>query len=101
MADSKDPSVEAMQVTPANGAVNGASRITQRTRQLSDRYDAMLPIRQIRKRFRPSRGMRLPFAPHSGGKDRRTFVSPPTQPDFGRYRAPSAKKAAGAEPAAW
>ncbi|HMI81041.1 MAG TPA: hypothetical protein VK480_04570, partial [Solirubrobacterales bacterium] len=82
VTDREDTAVETVQVAGANGTVNRASRKTQRTRQLPNRDDAMLSLRQFRKRIGFNRGVRLPFALHSGEKVRRTFVSPPTQPVF-------------------
>lgn len=82
VTDGEDSAMEAMQMTRRDAAVNPASRITKWAGQLPDRDDAVLPLRQIRKRFTSSREVCLPFAPHTGEKDRRTFVSPPTQPVF-------------------
>jgi hypothetical protein len=77
VADSKDPAVKTMQVAGANRAINPAPGVTQRPDQLADRNDSMLPLRQISQRLRFSRKVSLPFAPHTGGKDRRTPISPP------------------------
>ena len=49
VADSEDPAVKTVQVTVANSAIHRASRVTQRTRQLPDRDDAVLSLRQTWK----------------------------------------------------
>jgi diacylglycerol kinase family enzyme len=52
VTDGEDSAVEAVQMASGDGTVNCASRIAQRTRQLPDGDDAMLPFGQIRKGVR-------------------------------------------------
>jgi hypothetical protein len=65
VADSEDPSVETMQTPRAHRAMNGRFRKAERSRQLTDRDDPMLPLREIRKRAMSSRRVFRSFLPHS------------------------------------
>ncbi len=52
VADGVDARVEPMQATGLDGAIDGAAGIAERAGQLTDRYDAMLPLCEFRE---PSR----------------------------------------------
>jgi hypothetical protein len=93
MANCENAAMETVQAASTNRAINGTPGITHAIRQLPDRDNAVLPLRYIRQRFSFSQGVRLPFSPHTGEKDRRTFVSPLPSLFFApRHRSTRTKK---------
>jgi len=82
MTDGKDAALEPMQMAGRNSAVDRSSRITERSRQLPNRDNAVLPLRHFRQRHMCPSKVRRSFVPHSEPKDRRTSVSPPYPASF-------------------
>lgn len=51
MADGEDTAVKAVKAARTGGVRNSVPRVPQRTRQLTDRDNPMLPPRQLRERL--------------------------------------------------
>jgi hypothetical protein len=66
VTNGEDTAMKAMQMTGFNCPMNSTPGITQRPSQLPNRDHSMLPLSKIRKRSMQTRGLFLPFVPHSG-----------------------------------